>query len=234
MATFLQLCQDVARESGVVPTIGDPQSVVGQEGRLYRVVEWTQGAWADIQLQRTDWQWMQGDFEANTVAATRFYDGAAMGITRFSSWQWSGTGENEIFTIFDPVLGQATEGYLNVLDYDTFRRRAMIGAAVSETGMPAYVTVMPDGRLGFYPTPDRGYTIRGRYRKSNQIMTANADVPEMPVDFHAVIKWRALIFLGQFDEAVNQQPMFGMEFTRIMNLLRGHQLPRPSLGGPLA
>lgn len=234
MATFLEICQNVARETGTVPNIGDPSSVIGQSGRLARVVSWVRTAWTAIQNDRDDWKWMEDDFTGTTVAGTQFYAGADFDLTRFSEWVWRDDPNEGFITLYDPAEGQATEGFLTCWDFDVFRRRAMIGSAASETGKPVVYTCNSKGELGFYKTPDKGYTVRGRYRKSPQTLAANDDVPEMPARFHDLIMWRALILAAKFDEDVQGQPSWGEEYRVLLGKLIEHQTPAYSMGGPLA
>lgn len=234
MATFLELCQAVARESGTVPTIGDPQTVVNQTGRLARVVYWTQAAWNAIQRESPNWRWMQADFSGSTVAGVQFYDAAAMGITRFRAWHHRAEGVGNYFTLYDPDIGQADEGRLSILDYEDFRMTCMIGEAATMQGKPSWLTVAPDDTLGLHKTPDKAYTLRGRYTKSQQVLVLDSDVPEMPADFHDAITWRALILMGTYDEATQQMPTWAFEYSTIMDELRRSQLPRIDVGGPLA
>ncbi len=62
MTTYLGLCQDVSRESGVVDGVV-PTTVVGQTDELAEVVAWTAQAWTDIQNMRSAWLWMRTEWE---------------------------------------------------------------------------------------------------------------------------------------------------------------------------
>ena len=49
MATFLQLCQKLARESGSVSGGAmQPTSVLNQSGRLAKVVAWLSDGWVEL------------------------------------------------------------------------------------------------------------------------------------------------------------------------------------------
>lgn len=235
MSTFLQLCQDVARESGTVPNIGQPSTVTGQEGRLSRIVTWTASAYTDIQRHKSHWRWLHADFSGQTISGTRTYDAAAMSISeRFSRWIFQGEEADNLFSIYKTSEGQDTEGFLTFIDWSRFRREFMVGSAATETGNPGYITVNDQNELVLYPTPDAAYTLRGVYYKSPQTLTVDADVPEMPEDFHIAVMWRALMLMGVFDEAPNQVPNWTAEYYKVMQELRSHQLPRVRLAGALA
>lgn len=207
--TFLQLCQRVAQESGTVAGSLQPSTVIGQTGRLAKFVNWTASAWSDIQLRRSDWLWMEGEFSGETASGTATYapGGAEFNLTRFGEWKprrYAG-GDSDI-TIYLTASGVSDERALLWLPYETFRRQYLRGGASLVTGYPAYVTIDPAQNLRLHPIPNGAYTVRGRYHKSPQVLAADADVPEMPAKFHQLIAWEALTkFIGPDDEATPQQ-----------------------------
>lgn len=235
MATFLTICQDVARESGTFPQIGVPLTTVGQTGRLARLVYWVRDAYNLIQRQHQSWLWLQADFSGSTAASTQVYTASALGIaSRFGAWLYEGEdGENE-FSLYLPADGQATENVLEFLPWEEFRRKAMIGSNATLTGKPTVFTVTPANAISLYPIPDAAYTLRGRYLKSAQTLSADGDEPEMPAHFHDLIKWQALILLGLFDEAGQQVPMWSQYLANGMTQLEIQQLQRIRKAGPFA
>lgn len=232
---YLALCQEVARESGTVPTIGQPATVTGQVGRLQRVVYWVNTAWQMIQHNEPNWRWMNAEFSAETSSGTQEYTSATMGIAdRFADWRYRGEEMDNLFSVYETAAGQADEGLLSYVEWPKFRRLAMVGGAAGTTGKPIYISVDDSRNLVLYPTPDGSYTIRGRYHKAPQELTADSDVPEMPEQFHRAIVYRALMLLAQFDEAQNQMSTWQFEFNLIMDRLRMNQLPRVTVAGSLA
>lgn len=235
MSTFLQLCQDVARESGTFPNVGDPATVASQSGRMLRLISWVKTAYEDIQRHRNDWRWLHADFSGQTISGTRTYDSAAMSISdRFSRWIFQGEEGENLFSIYKTSEGQDTEQHLNFMNWHEFRRERMVGSAASDTGKPTHVSVNYSDELVFYPTPDAAYTVRGVYFKSPQILSVDADTPEMPSQFHDAIRYKALILMGGFDEAGDQMPFWSAELFKLMEELIKHQTPRIRTAGPLA
>lgn len=235
MSTYLQLCQDAARESGTVPNIGEPTTTTGASGRLLRITKWVTEAYNDIQRQRNTWRWLYEDFSGSLISGTREYNAASLGITsRFSRWVSEGPRGRDLFTIYLPADGQDTEGFLQLKDYRDFRVTAGVGSNVSLEQKPVWITIDPKNQLQFYPTPDAAYTVRGVYYKGPQTLSSDADVPEMPEEFHQIIVWRALMLMGTYDEAFEQYPIWKTEFDRLMDQLTDNQLPRIELPGPLA
>lgn len=235
MGTYLAICQDVARESGVVAAPDSPTTVTGQVGQLRRLVGWVSEAYRRIQLTK-DWRWLQAEFSGETIAGVQEYRADALGITsRFSKWLRT-TDDNQNFPVtrYLTSLGRTDEQELIWIEWNDFKRRFLIGSAATSSDPPSFYTIDPTDRLRFYPIPDDIYTIRGEYMKSPQILTSDGDIPEMPEQFHDLIKWRALMLLGKFDEAFELLPYYQIEHDQIDALLQHKQIPAITMGGALA
>ena len=228
---FLELVQRVARESGTIPGENQPASVVGTTGRLARMVHWTNDAWRGIQRSRTDWRWMQGEFEGSLTAGSARYTSASFNLTRFARWRVNGPTEDR-FSLYDPTIGVTDEGQLIFVPWDTFYVTKLRGSI--DANRPAYFSVSPAREFVVSPTPDKTYTVRGPYQKSAQTLTANTDIPEMPEDFHDLIVWEALKLMGIYDEATVSQPFWSVEAIKRRSELLIDQLPRITTAGPLA
>lgn len=227
MATFLALCQATAKESGTVSGDGLPASVTGATGREAKIIAWVQQAWRDIQNERDGWRWMQGEFSSETVSGTQRYTADDMGINeRFAAWRGNGEADENRLSCYLTSTGRSDERMLEFWNWDDFFVQFLRGSEAERTGRPGYWTIAPDDRLVFAPTPDDAYTIRGLYRKDLQPLTGNDDVPEMPVRFHDLIKWKALIHLANHDESINQNPLWRLEYTRMMSELSRDALPK--------
>lgn len=231
MATFLSLVQDTERESGTMPSL--LSTTVGQTGRHQRFVKWVQQAWEELQSEREDWRWMRASFSGSVIAGTVTYDPGALGITRFGSWVHETLQGND-FTLWVTADGQSTEGYLRFVPWEDFRRLYMVGAHTTTTGTPTIITVTPDDDLRIWPIPDAACTMRGEYMKSPQSLSADADIPELPTQFHHAIRLRALLKMATFDEAWSQFPAWQRELATVHTSLLRTQTPRIRVGRPLA
>lgn len=235
MSTYLEICQDVARESGTVPTIGQPTTIAGQTGRLLRVTYWVRDAWADIQKQRSDWLWMMDEFTGSLTSGTQRYSAASFSIdSRFSEWVFNDRENMPALSAWLTSAGQTGEYDLEYLPWMEFRRRCLRGDAASRSGRPQLVSQDDARQLVFYPKPDAAYTINGLYRKSPQTLADDDDVPECPSQFHAAIKWRALLYLGAYDEAPEQMGFWDQQLRRTLGELVQHQTPKVSRPGAFA
>jgi hypothetical protein len=233
MATFLQLCQQVASDSGTNISGTQPASVTSQTGRLGQIVRWTNEAWRNIQNARSQWRWMRGEFSGQTVAGTQRYASSALGVSsRFGEWVVTDEDEDR-WTAYKFTTGVSGEAPLCFVDYDAFYARFLRGS--TQSGRPAFFTVGPDNRVIFHPVPDAVYVIRGPYRKSPQDLTASSDTPEMPERFHDIIKLEGLLFLADHDEAPLQQvARWQARLRQRMSDLERDQLPPVRLCGALA
>lgn len=224
---YLQLCQDVSRESGTVSGDTTPTTTTGQSGRLLKIVNWTAKAWLAIQNLHDDWLWMRSEFTGAIVVGTMRYTDATLGITRWGRW----ITDDHSVTLYTTSLGVADEGELLFIDWTTWRQR--YGRGAQTPNRPIEYSVSPLGELCVGPTPDVPYVIRGEFQKSAQALAANADIPELPdTNLHSVIVWRALLLLAQFDEG--QWPT-GVATVRIQDALMSMKKYRPvvkiSFGG---
>lgn len=236
MPTYLEICQQVAYDSGTVPVLGDPTTVVGQtDERLYGIVQWVAKAWTEIQISRPDWRWMRGEFSGSLSSGTQRYSATDLSITRFGRWHTTKWENSELFSRYLTADGATTAQFLQFMpDWDRFYRNFMIGSHAATEGEPLYVTIDPSNQLVFWPTPDATYTVRGAYWKSPQTLEADDDTPEMPERFHGAINYRALLHLTTFDEAPGQYVQFRENMREIIESLIVDQTPDIELGGALA
>ncbi|CAO3403509.1 phage adaptor protein [Azospirillum palustre] len=228
MATFLQLCQSVARDSGTVSG-AQPVSVSGQSGRLAKIVQFTAEAWTDIQNARSAWLWMRSEFEVMTIAGTAEYTAAAWNLTDLAEW----IVDDGSVTLYDQAIGPADEHQIEPISWDRYRRLYGRGEQVAQR--PIVFSVKPNGAFLLGPAPDGAYVVRGEYRTLPQVLTVNADTPAMPARFHDAIKWRALQLLAEHDEAPTAMATAATNYRRMLGDLERDQLPQIIIaGGPLA
>lgn len=231
MATFLDLSQRAASESGTVNG-AFPSTVVGQTGRLGKIVRWTNDAWRSIQNAHGSWRWMQSDFTSTAIASgTRAYSASALSITRFGEFPIRDDLEDR-YSIYLTATGVSDERPLQFMDYEAFYTTAMRGTQTN--GYPIWFTVTPANEIALHPIPDASYTLRGPYRKSPQELAADDDEPEMPGRFHYLIVDAALEFLAIHDEAAFQLPLWKLRKLRGFTDLERDQLPRMRFAPPLA
>ena len=240
MATFLQIAQKVALESGTISGIKINDSVLSgplttcqnQSGRLAKVVSWTIDAWNEIQNRHASWLWMRVPFPTTTitVANTARYLPSAWGITDFAEW----IVDDHVCSLYDQSLGVADEGEITFMAWIDYWRGYMRG--LQTPNRPGFYTISPQMEFCVGPIPDKSYVIRSEYRTTPQILVNDTDVPNCPARFHDAIVWLAVLRLCQHDEA-GPVPLAAaqMKYADQISALERDQLPSwVSYSGPLA
>lgn len=194
---YLDLVQSLHYEAQLPGSA--PAAVTGQSGRAADLVRWVAEAWNDIQRDNNGrWKWLRGDFTLQTVADTADYAytdatdvDTAAAITRFRRWDLDRRDPPHIYLVSD---GEEFERRIDILDWRDFRRLYVL--ATHDSQYPSCVAADVGDNLWFGPTPDDIYLLSGSYWLSNQTLSADDDVPEMPVDYHMLIVYRALTKYG--------------------------------------
>tara|TARA_R110000744_G_scaffold63234_9_gene130108 strand:+ start:768 stop:1463 length:696 start_codon:yes stop_codon:yes gene_type:complete len=219
MSSFLVLCQKVARESGTIEGVA-PSAVTGQIGRLLKVVNWTSDAWSEIQNSRENWEWMRKDWSFALSESTGRYTPASFNLTNHSRW----VKDERSTTVYDTSTGVSDESDLKFISYRDFRIRYERGTQTDDR--PVHWTITPAGEFAVGPKPDdSGFTATGEYYQGNEILTENADVPDLPSRFHDVIVWRALMKLAKSDENRDGSEYAEGLYISLMAALERDQLP---------
>jgi len=234
---FLELARMTVQQSGTIQGVL-PTTVIGQANRLKQIVDFVSEGYLDIQNAHRMWRWLNSRFTGQTVIGERFYQATSFTdertstpITRFSQWGFKEDGSDIGLSIFPTAIGAAEEGPLRWLDVDRFYETQ--GRGPQTPGKPQFYTVSLDNRLAISPLPDDIYTLRGKYRKSPQYLTLDSDIPEMPSEFHTLIKDVALSYLEGFDEGP-RIPVYRLRMLPNWSMLELHQLPHTKWGAPLA
>ncbi len=186
---FLTICQELRSESGISGS--GPVSVSNQTGIQARLVYAVRDAWTKIQKDPKDWKWMWRD------------DGQQELLTGVNNYV-----PTTVFTkmhpksckIYKTSLGVSDISRISLISCEEFDRKYCVLQNPGED-RPSVMTVAPDGHIKVYPKPDDTYTITFDYQKEYQLLADNADVPEMPAEYHPLIKYEAMILFGGTDDA---------------------------------
>jgi hypothetical protein len=235
--TFLEIVQMTVQQTGTIQGV-KPTAVTGQQNRLKLIVDYVREAYIDIQNAHRTWHWLNSRFTGPiTVSSQRYaYDTfsdqvSGDPITRFSEWAIQYNGGDKSISCYKTSIGTDDEGAVQWLDWDRFYDTQLRG--VRTPGRPHFYSIDETGQLMVSPIPDDTYTLRGRYIKSPQILAADGDIPEMPTQFHTVIKDAALQYVEGFDEGP-RIPVVRLRMLPNWSMLEMHQLPRITWGTPLA
>lgn len=231
--TFLQLVQKLHREAGCSGSA--PSAVTSQTGEAQRLVDWVNDAWEDIQNAHPNWKWMRSQARVSTSAGDREYepgdftdDRTSVAIENFGRWV------PNTFSIYKNSLGQSDERELIWMPYDEWRRLYDFGADATAQDYPVNFTVDPTtlavllGKI-----PDTTYVVRGDFYHCASRMSANADVPGLPAQFHLAIVWRALMLYAEYESAPEAYGKGQSNFNRAFSRLELNQKPAMGFGPPL-
>ncbi len=242
MSTFLELCQDLRRELDISGT--GPTTVVSQSGDLLNLVEWIDQAYIDIQNRRNgNWRWMRRGYTLQTVANDDSYSFGdftdvilSATIDRFSRWRIVDSEDPPM--VFLTSAGVGTQRWFVWTQWDWFKHLYRIGT--QNAGAPVFVASDPQDNLVFGPKPNDIYTITGDYWRSAQVLSndgtadPNDAVPEMPVQFHKLVVWEAMLHYG-YQQAAPEVLARAEKFSRRMyRQLENNQFPKFKVGIPIA
>ncbi len=194
---YLQLAQDVKRESGL--SGNGPASVITAIGDDARIFQWVSWAHRDICLMHESWLFRRGAALGETTTMSMPHDLASPGFALSDFADWKAESREYRPSTWRTSDGQQSEMPMTFLSWDEFRARFVQG--VHTAGAVQFWTVDPSGVLMVGPTPDAAHKVRADYIKDVVDMTADTDVPMFPARFHKLIVWRALIEYGGYDAA---------------------------------
>ncbi len=228
MSTFLELCQVTAREVGI-PGVG-PLTTVGQEGQLGDIVRWVKDAYIEIQNRNGGhWRFLRHGFTLDTVDSDDTYSfgdavdsTTASAITRFSQWRFADRTAPP--TIYLKSSGIGTQNWLIYAEWEPFKQIYRISTQVDS--YPAHITVDPQDQIVLGPVPNGIYVVTGEYYRSAQVLTADAEVPEMPVQFHKLIVYYALEEYGYLESATEVIARAAKKKRSYMRQLEANQIAR--------
>jgi len=225
--TFLELANRLLSEAdisgaGLITT-------ANQQGEYKQAADYINTAYADIQLQHANWDFLRGDLSFNTINGVNNYSETAINLLDLSEWS------PETMRIYLTANGIVSEQYLIPVEWDEFRDLFMFGNARIQTGFPTHFTIKPsDNSLTFYPIPDNVYTVEGEYYKAPFTLVNDTDTPIFQARFHMIVVWRALMY---FATQLNAQELYAignLEYRKLLFKLEQFNCPVPTASEELA
>ena len=235
---FLQIAKLLAREVDIAGT--GPLSVLNQTGEFGNIVEWAREAYVDIQRSRgSRWRWLRREFTFNTTASDGVYAYgdvtdvvASAVINRFDSWDLKDPYDPP--KIYLTASGISAQRWLSPLSWEAFKSLYRIGNGNTMTGAPVHISVDDADQIVLGPIPSDTYTITGRYKRGPQVLTTDADIPEMPEHFHKLIVWNAMLDYGYHQASAESLARAQVRGKPLMRQLENRQLPAMRLSRALA
>lgn len=228
---YLQLVQSLSRECGVSGPSSGISTVANASGEAKRLCDWIAQSWREVQLEHAEWMWMLKDVQFDTVLHQQAYPpaDAPLSLTDFQRWDVNS------FRSYITATGIGSEMFVMPQDYKEFRDYWMFGARRTTYGRPISLTVRPnDKALMIGLAPDQTYTMIGQYYSKPTTLSADADEPEMPDQFHMIIVYRAMIHYGMYEAAPEVVQRGENMYNEMLLRLEIDQLPPVTTAGPLA
>lgn len=229
---YLQLVQRLRSEVGASGT--GPSSVIGQIGQSQRLVDWINTAWLEIQGVHNTWNWMRKPFAWETVAGVGDYlpsaitntlTGQVMSDLRY--W-WK-----DEFRAQKKSIGVQDEQWLVEWEYQVFRNTYRFNLQVN--GRPVVFAEKPQGKaIMLGQIPDDVYIITGEYQQRAWSLVNNDDTPDIPVEYHMAIVYKAMEYYGLYEAAPEVLARGQKQYQALLTQLEHEQLQEVHLGNPLA
>lgn len=229
---FLGLCQRTRQECGISGS--GPTTVVGQSGNLQRLIDWVNTAWMDIQTTHQDWNWLRTTMTFTTVSGQATYalgTGAGtcgVSVATFGMWN------RDTFRNYPTAVGNRGEVFMDFIHFQTWRDTYQYGALRYTTTRPVQMSISPEKSICLGPTPNGDYTISGDYYLAPSLMSADADVPALPAQYHMAIVYRAMMSYGAYESAPEVYQRGELEFGKLMRRMTADRLPETTWAGALA
>ena len=208
MSTYIELCQDMARDVGIPGT--GPSTVTPTPEEEKDVVRYIKDADLDIQRMWFNWDFLWSEATLTPVA----------GVSTLTSpsdlAQW-----NTDSVVYNPTAeGWQPLGFVPWLQY---REDYKYGTVA--TGIPELFSVKPDNVIDIYPTPNSTTAITSEYWATPTELSAGTDVSVIPVRWHRIIIARAKIYYAEQNDAAEVLSGSIAEFTDLLLKLESDQLP---------
>lgn len=228
---FLALTQKVVEKGGMAGS--GPSTVIGQAGELKRAVGYVNEAYMFIQQLRNDWRWMRKSCSFSTVANQATYTPAQCGVTDLGTWMMN--SRQCTFRSYVTSTGVGSEVDMSYNGYDEWRNSFQFGAIRNARSRPLVITVTPDQSIGLGQTPDSAdYTVVGDYFRAAAEMALDADIPGLPVEFHMLLVYKALMIYAEYEQDDYMRTTSERNYKMMMSRMVSAQLPEITFGGALA
>tara|TARA_R100000995_G_C3465686_1_gene115534 strand:- start:224 stop:934 length:711 start_codon:yes stop_codon:yes gene_type:complete len=216
MSTYLELCQDMARDVGIPgdgPSSVTSTSLSEEENAVVRYIK---TADQDIQSRWFDWDylWSEATITASSGTSTLTSSNSgfpsSLGNWRLDSFVWNKSSDDYQILEYVP--------------WNEYREDYKYGTIDSD--IPEVFTVKPDNTIDLYPTPNASVAVSAEYWSTPTLLSSDSQVSEIPARFHRIIIARAKMFYAENEDAPEIMVSSLSEFEDQLDKLEADQLPR--------
>lgn len=223
---FLELVNLTRMEAGVagddLPTL---QSGLSRESRRFK--SWVQSEWDWIQSQHSEWRFLQGAQQFNTVAGTYLYTPAEANAPDLAKWKL-----DSVRVAYETSLSD--ENFIDYMPWPQFRDHYVFGSSRATQSRPVTWSIDPANKIALGHTPDQVYKVVFEYEKVPVTLSLDSDTPTMPARFHSLVAYRALLAYGVFVASPELIDRAERKTKEMQPLLFADQLPMMELGPTLS
>ena len=216
MSTYLELCQDMARDVGIPgdgPSSVTSTSLSEEENAVVRYIK---TADQDIQSRWFDWDylWSEATITASSGTSTLTSSNSgfpsSLGNWRLDSFVWNKSSDDYQILEYVPLIEYREDYKYGTIDSD----------------IPEVFTVKPDNTIDLYPTPNASVAVSAEYWSTPTLLSSDSQVSEIPARFHRIIIARAKMFYAENEDAPEIMVSSLSEFEDQLDKLEADQLPR--------
>jgi len=217
MSTYLELCQDMARDVGI-PGTGPStvESTSGLSEEEISIIRYVAQADLDIQSRWFDWGFLWSEASITAISGTSTLTSSntgfpsALGNWKLDSLVWDKSSDDYVI--------------LEFMDWNEYRTIYKYGTVDSD--VPEVYSVKPDNTLDLYPTPNAATVVSAEYWATPTALTTNTQVSVIPPRFHKIIISRAKLYYAENEDAPEIMAGSLAEFEDLLDKLEADQLPR--------
>jgi len=216
MSTYLELCQDMARDIGIPgdgPSSVTSTSLSEEENAVIRYIK---SADQDIQSRWFDWDFLWSEASITAISGTSTLTSSNSGYpSALGNWK------------LDSVVWDKSSSSYQILEYapwNEYREDYKYGAVDSD--IPEVFTVKPNNSLDLYPTPNSATVVSAEYWASPTLLSTDSQVSVIPERFHRIIIARAKMYYAENEDAPEILVSSLSEFEDQLDKLEADQLPR--------
>ena len=180
---------------------GSIDTTVGATGIQAAIVDYIDTVYNEVQLFRNEWFFRRAKKDVTVSPPDNQY-------------------EDEDIAIVDSILYNKRD--LVFTPYDVFVRQTY------QSGKPSIYSVDPSGAILFSPLSSN-YVVTILYTRVPDVMTSNTDTPIIPLQFHMIIVYGTLVYLGDLLGNQSLIDTYTRKYDTIMGELMRSQLPTKAM-----
>lgn len=223
--TRLALAKRLGQWSGVLAPSAITSTTSTNSDLEADLVAYIDQSWVDIQIsQGTRWRWMrkQSVDTKSLTASTRVFTMANLDATARAVMPFIA---HDISPMRYILLKHPTTDTIHRVQYVPYEFwRGNRDRGTRPVNKPVRFTTLNNGDLEFDPVDTNAYKINCDYITIPTEFSTDSDTPEMPIHFHQLIVWYAIVHLMGFDENEKRFMTATRQYKKMLNRLHIEQL----------